>query len=1028
MTRYRYAARALFLAGTACVVTPALAQPEPIAVPEPQEAQDPEAEPENVIVVVGSQIKGSKITDTLPVTVVDMDAIDNIAPSSGDELFRAIPQSGDVGFNEQRTTGGINDARGDVASVNLRSLGTGNTLVLLNGRRMVLHPGYQTENLVPVTSVNANAIPVSGVRRLEVLRDGAAAIYGTDAVGGVVNTVLRDNFDGITGEVQYGGSEGTSLREFEANLAIGRTFNQGRTNLSLFVDYMDRQGMPASERRYARDYDTRPLVAGTPFEGDTDFDNRSTNTPFGEFQLYNYTPTVRQNGGDAITSPSDYFHIQPDTIAGCVADLGNGLCLDNSTQNSVDNEDRLYRYNTAFDRWITGDTERFNAFLFANHEFEGGLQFFAEGGLYLSDYTTYREADAPLTAVDIIVPKNNYWNPFGPVTFSDGSVNPNRLPGLNIPDEGVDMIVNDYRFVDAGPEVIEVKNTNYRLLAGLRGEVSGWDWESAVLWSESTTEDKSNRISNTLLQQSLALETPMAYNFFDGGNLADFSNGDGTPNDQAIIDAITVDAFRTNTSQLGMWDLRVSRPDLIALPAGDVGVAFGGEFRYEAFSDDRDERLDGTITFTNPVSGDVSSSDLLGSSSTPDSSGDRDVASAYLEFAVPVISPDMDIPLVERIDVQLAARFESYSDVGSILKPKVAAAWTMFPWLKFRGSYSEGFRAPNLVQINENGLERSNGRLDYVRCEADIRADRIDTIDDCGRSQSVVSERQGSKDLGPETNSTYSLGAVFMPNIADGRFGRLIATVDYWRIDQDDVVGIFGDDNQIAYDYLLRVRGSSNPAVIREEPTQDDIDNFDGTDLEPVGEIVRVLDNYLNLLPRRIEGIDFTVQYDLDDTSIGDFSLSMNAAHLLRFDQEPSPEAQEIIDAQESGEILSGFVVDGANGLLKQDGNPLWRLSSSLTWRLGNFGAGVFARYVSSVNDTGATLADGTQFVIDDWAYANIYVQYTLDGGPLDNTRFRVGVRNVTNEPPLADSSFGYLGSLHSSRGRYWYASVRSRF
>ncbi|MEL7782859.1 TonB-dependent receptor plug domain-containing protein [Citromicrobium bathyomarinum] len=265
-----------------------------------------------MIVVVGSQIKGSKITDTLPVTVVDMDAIDNIAPSSGDELFRAIPQSGDVGFNEQRTTGGINDARGDVASVNLRSLGTGNTLVLLNGRRMVLHPGYQTENLVPVTSVNANAIPVSGVRRLEVLRDGAAAIYGTDAVGGVVNTVLRDNFDGITGEVQYGGSEGTSLREFEANLAIGRTFNQGRTNLSLFVDYMDRQGMPASERRYARDYDTRPLVAGTPFEGDTDFDNRSTNTPFGEFQLYNYTPTVRQNGGDAITSPSDYFHIQPD--------------------------------------------------------------------------------------------------------------------------------------------------------------------------------------------------------------------------------------------------------------------------------------------------------------------------------------------------------------------------------------------------------------------------------------------------------------------------------------------------------------------------------------------------------------------------------------------------------------------------------------------------------------------------------------------------------------------------------------------
>ncbi len=1030
MIRYRHAARALFLAGTACIITPALAQPAAIAVPEPEEAEEEApAEPvgEVEIVVVGSQIRGSKITETLPVTVLEADDIDAISASSGDDLFRAIPQAGDVGFNEQRTTGGINDARGDVASINLRSLGTGNTLVLLNGRRMVLHPGYQTENLVPVTSVNANAIPVSGVRRLEILRDGAAAIYGTDAVGGVVNTVLRTKFDGVTAEVQYGGSEGTHLRELEGNLALGRTFNQGRTNISLFVDYLDRQGMPASDRPYAANYDTRPLVAGTPFEGDTDFDNRSTNSPWGEFQLYNYTPTVRQNG-NAITSSGDYWHIQPDTIAGCVADLGNGLCADNSTQNSVDDEDRLYRYNSAYDRWITGDTERFNSFLFANHEFDSGLQFFGEAGLYVSNYTTYREADAPLNAVDIIVPANNYWNPFGPVKFSDGSDNPNRLPGLNIPDEGVAMILNDYRFVDAGPEVINVKNTEYRLLAGLRGNVVGWDWESALVWSEATTEDRSNRISNTLLQQSLALETPMAYNVFNGGNLADFSNGDGTPNDPAIIDAITVDAYRKNKTQLGMWDLRVSRPDLLTLPGGDVGVAFGAEYRYEAFADDRDDRLDGTITFTNPVSGAFSQSDLLGSSPTPDSSGDRDVASAYLEFAIPVISPSMEIPLIQAFDIQAAARFESYSDVGEILKPKVAAAWTVFDWLKFRGSYSEGFRAPNLVQINENGLQRSNGRLDYIRCEADLRANRIANLDECGRSQSVISDRAGSDKLTPETNNTYSLGVVLQPRIPS-RFGRIIATIDYWRIDQKDVVGIFGDDNQIALDYLLRVRGSSNPAVVRDAPTQDDIDDFAGTGLDPVGEILSVSDRYLNLLPRQIEGIDFTFIYDIDDTALGDFRLNLNAAHLIRFDQEPSPEAQEIIAAQDAGEIFQDFVVDGAEGLLRQDGNPRWRLSGSLTWRSGNWGAGVFTRYVSSVLDTGATLGDGTQWVVDDWAYANLYAQYTFDKGALDNTRIRLGVRNVTNEdPPLADSSFGYLGSLHSSRGRYWYASIRSRF
>lgn len=1025
MIRTHNAAKAMLMVGTAFLAAPALAQTAPIAVPEPQEAeQDPETA--NEIVVVGSQIRGSSITDVLPVTVLDADAIDAVGASSGDELFRAIPQAGDVGFNEQRTTGGINDARGDVASINLRSLGTGNTLVLLNGRRMVLHPGYQTENLVPVTSVNANAIPVSGVRRLEVLRDGAAAIYGTDAVGGVVNTILRDNFDGATAEVQYGGSEGTSLREFEANLALGRTFNQGRTNISLFLDYFDRQGMPASERPYAADYDLRPLVEGTPFEGDTDFDNRSTNSPFGEFQLYDYTATVRQNG-TALTSPSDYWHVQPDSVDGCLADLGQGLCIDNSTQNST--EDRVYRYNIPFDRWITGDTERFNSFLFFNHEFDSGVEFFAEGGLYLSDYTTYREADAPLTAVDVIVPASNYWNPFGPVTFSDGTPNPNRLPGLNIPDEGVASIINDYRFVDAGPEVIEVKNTSFRVLAGLRGQWSGWDWETAALWSEAETEDKSNRISNTLLQQSLALETPMAYNPFNGGNLVDLSNGDATPNDQAIIDSITVDAFRTNSTSLGLADIRLSRPDILSLPAGDVGIALGGEFRYEGFEDDRDDRLDGTITFTNPVSGEVSTSDLLGSSPTPDSSGSREVISAYAELAIPVVGPEMDIPLVEAIDVQLAARFESYSDVGEIVKPKIAAAWTVTPWLKLRGSYSEGFRAPNLPQINENGVERSNGRLDYVRCEADIRAGRIASLDDCGRSQSVVSDREGSDDLGPEENNSYTAGIVFQPVIANDRFGRVTATVDYWRINQNDVVGIFGDDNQIALDYLLRVRGSSNPAVVRADPTQEDIDDFAGTGLDPVGEIIRVQDSYLNLLPRTIEGIDFTFVYDLDDTAAGDFGLTVNAAHLLTFDQEPSPEAQMIIDAQEAGEIFQGFVVDGAEGLLRQNGNPRWRLSSSLTWRLGNFGAGIFARYVSSVLDTGATLDDGTQFVVDDWAYANVYVQYTFDDGPLDDTRLRLGVRNITDEdPPLADSSFGYLGGLHSSRGRYWYASVRKRF
>mgnify|MGYP005995108063 CR=1 FL=1 len=156
---------------------------------------NPNASKEPVIVVTGSQIQGAKINDVLPVTVLDELAIETTGAASGDELFRSIPQAGTVAFNEQNSST-VNNVRGDVASINLRDLGTGNTLLLINGRRMTLHPGYQTELLVPVVSSDTNEISPGSVRRIEVLRDGASAIYGADAVAGVINTVLKGNMKG----------------------------------------------------------------------------------------------------------------------------------------------------------------------------------------------------------------------------------------------------------------------------------------------------------------------------------------------------------------------------------------------------------------------------------------------------------------------------------------------------------------------------------------------------------------------------------------------------------------------------------------------------------------------------------------------------------------------------------------------------------------------------------------------------------------------------------------------------------------
>ena len=306
----------------------ALIQETPAAAPPPAPAGDAStasaeqavegdqpAEPD--IVVVGTQIQGSKVTAALPVTVVDQAQIGATGAVSGDELFRSIPQLGDVSFNSSYLPNSSNAARGDVGSVNLRNLGVGNTLVLLNGRRVVNHPTSRADdNLVPVLTYNTNAIPVFGLERLEVLRDGAAAIYGSDAVAGVVNTVLKSDFTGVEAEGQVGWAEGTNMIESNLHLLVGHNLGS-RGNVTLFASYDHRTALNAWDQDYTASANKSPFFVGTPFEGNTQVDGRSTITPWGSFQVYRNVPV--SIGGTRITNASGQFHIQPSTNGGCSA-------------------------------------------------------------------------------------------------------------------------------------------------------------------------------------------------------------------------------------------------------------------------------------------------------------------------------------------------------------------------------------------------------------------------------------------------------------------------------------------------------------------------------------------------------------------------------------------------------------------------------------------------------------------------------------------------------------------------------------
>lgn len=994
------------------------------ATPQSTPAQEGEAAQVEDIVVVGSQIRGASTTAALPVTVVTQEEIIATGAVSGDDLLRSIPQMGDVLFSSANNPQTSNAARGDVNSVNLRSLGVGNTLVLLNGRRIIQHPtsqGTSDTGTVPVLSYNSNAIPVSGLERLEVLLDGAAAIYGADAVAGVVNTVLQQDFDGLEMKAQYGGAEGTHRREFTFGMFAGKDFERG--NLSGFLDYTNRTAQQASDEPYTASDDRRSLFANVPgYENSTDTDGRSSYTAWANFQ----TPFQVRRGTTALTTGAGAFHNQPSSF-GCTAPVGGDVCLA-SGNISYSGAGRELRYDGARGTTQSPDIERLNLFVSGHYDLDNGVTAFGELGYYTA--STQNIQPPTILLNPLWIPASNYWNPFGPVTFADGTRNPNRLAGLtNVPTAGTAVKLVRYRFNDLGAQVVDVDNWQSRFLGGLRGEWRGFDWESAVLYSEAEATDSSNAVNLTALQANLALSTPDAYNPFSGGCVNYTSFGDCTPSSQAAIDAITTDLTRVSKTTLALWDFKVSRPDVFTLPGGPVGMALGVEARRETQRDDRDADLDGTNVFRDSVSGEISQSNIAAVSSNPDTFGKREVYSAYVEFAVPVVSPEMNIPLVRSLDFQLAGRYEHYSDFGDVAKPKIAMAWDLVEGVRVRGSYSEGFRAPNLEQTNAAQYGRLSTNNDYIRCEADLRLGRITNFNQCSQPASASLLVSGNPELQPEESTNQSIGLVLQPWFIPEQFGRFTFTLDRWKIEQEKIVGLLGAQSNVVLDYLNILNGTRNDNVNRAAVTADDIAFFQGSGITPVGQIVSVEDQFINLLPQTVEGLDIGLQWRLRGTPWGNFRASVNAAHLTKFDRSPGPLVESLFAAREAGQINANTPLPISQTLLARNGRPEWRVTGSFTWSQGPWQVGAFTQYNSAVTETGFLSAQGDPWQVDSQITGNLYGQYEFgdNAGFASGTTVRLGARNITDEQPPLTSS-GYLGALYNPYGRYWYANISKTF
>lgn len=1023
-------------------LTAGMAQAQSSTEAAPQAGEPAAAE----IVVIGSQIKGANTAGALPVSLVGEEQIEAVAAVSGADLYRSIPQLGGVTFNEQVLGGGnANAARGDVSTVSLRGLGQGNTLLLINGRRTVLHPTSQAitgvvDSGVPTFGYNANTIPVGNIERVEVLRDGAAALYGSDAVAGVVNNVLQYDYKGAKFDVQYGGAEGTNLREFAANGLVGFDFDEGRGNISIFGGYAQKSKLYLSDQDYTASVDRRGYVAGTSFANVAAWNGTSTSTPWGTFRVVrpgggaNFLNQTLTSNGIAFTNSSGQFHIQPSANAGCrIASGTPDTCYDDGNgateMSGVDSNLRFNSPATFDDLTAQPSVKRINIFSYINYELSDALSFFGEVGFYRGKTSSTIGAPGSLANIPITVAANAYWNPLGPV----GS--PNRLPGLDlsvVPAEGLPVQITSLSYVDVGSRKVDVTNYQYRFLGGLRGSIGDFDWESAGLYTWATAKDTQENFSNTLLQQAINKTTPDAYNPFNGGCVDTPSIGDCTPNSQSTIDSFMIEATRKTRTSLALWDFKVSNANLLGLWADNsIGVAAGIEWRRETYHDNRSTYQGGIAgvdtTYTDAVTGVFYGSDLGGASPSPDVRGKRNVKSAYAELAIPIFSPEMEIPMFRRLNFQVAGRYEDYSDVGSVAKPKIAGSWELLEGMMLRGSWSQGFRAPNLEVINTSTLDRVNGGFDYVLCDADVRSGRATNFSSAVCNVSVLRRSGGNPNLKPEESTSWSFGAVLSPKLGDG-LGKVTFTVDRWKIQQKNVVGLLDYQNALNLDYLLRTQGSSNPNVIRRDPTADDIARVAGTGLAPVGELLYVVANFQNLLPVTVQGIDFNLDYFLPTTSVGTFSLNVNASRLISYYVDAPAGVQQVIAGQAAGEINAGVPIQGGGDVIGRDGQPRWRLSATFDWSLGPWKIGAFTQYIDSVYENGVRDASANPWTVKGQTTVNLYGQYTFkNDGPLNGTTVQIGARNIFDkDPPLA--SGGYLSNLYQPQARYWYTSLKKVF
>ena len=890
------------------------------------------------ITVTGSRIKKKDFVSNAPVATVDSEQIVLTGTVNTESLLNTLPQTV-PGLD--RTS---NNPGGGFATVNLRGLGSNRTLVLINGTRVI-----------PSTSggtVDINSIPNALIEDIEVLTGGASAVYGSDAVAGVVNFILKDDLEGVAINAGFETTQDGDADIWSTDLTLGANLYDGRGNVTINFAFTDREAL---------------------FQGDRDF------AFFAQFDDTdgNGNPILIDGGSSGIPATSifsgAFSTFAPDSFGITFNQDGSHRPFDSTSPTGND------FYNYAPVNYIQLPQTRYQTTALGHFDVTDTTTVYGRA-FFTQSKVPQQLAPTPIFQTSTATLDGNPFLPQATQQFLSDTLG----DGVDSDGDGIDDEMTAFfrrRLVEVGPRIVDNAFTSYQIMGGVRGSITDtWDYDAyAQFGNVNYGEVQRGNVNRDRFQQALLLDpadpanscansstsgatvacSPM--NIFGEGNISE----DAAAFLRTAV-AATADFDQTIIGLNFTGDLG----ETLSLPGGSIGAAFGWEHIENKF----DYR----------PSQDLAAGTIAGFNGSPPVSGSFDVDSLYAEFYLPILS---GAPFADVLDLELAYRYSDYTTAGNVESYKIAGSWAPVDSFRIRGGFNTAVRAPNIGELFQPQAEGFPGSQDPCAAEGNPTAAVVPICEATGVPVGLTGSpalnlaagqvRQvagGNPNLKEEEADTYTVGVVWEPNFIDG----LSLSVDYFDIEITDYVASFGG-------------GANNVLTVCYDPN------------DPAGGIGSA---FCNVVDRRadgtIEAVYVTTQNVAEQTLkgwdvVGSYDTELFGGD-LRINYVATFTTESNFEAYAGARLI---VCDGFFG--NDCGEPLPEYSHRMTfnWSRDNYIAQLSWRQVGESKDDD----DGTTYFVeklDAEAYFDVAGTYNFN----DNWGVTFGIDNVldTDPPILGDN------------------------